>query len=462
MKKSTKFLLLFTLISIASSVVFARYVFQGIVPNGTSFVFNFSTLGYVGLAMLVLSMILSTVLFVKFIKSQKLYSAIFFSVLPLTLFYGFFVVFVTSLKDMNDVTSLSIKSTLNINISNGLNNYLWIGVATIIYLSAMFFLLILLCKPLSNVLTITQRLGDGRIRYENYKVGGGKQFREIEHSLNKINYNFRVKENKIKKFDIKKTISKNFFQFVGKNGVFELECGNKLKKMAAIACLRFDFQSNEKEDLFEGKYAVLLNSYISEIEMCVKKYGGFLGCITEKSYVFIFQNISKSIECSASIQKIIQSKNREIKTVSKLYGRVCIDYSNVAFEVDENDMAPKLSDFSFDLFKQMDEVCKKFEAKVVFSKNVLKGLSQNFNFDFRYLAEAGDVSIYESLMCYKSLLKNKMKRLKNQFENAVQLYQNGEYKYAREQFSQILKAVPADKATFAYFNMSAEKIVDAV
>ena len=455
MKKSTKILIIFSILFSVLSAFFARFVLQGILPNGKGFVFNFSALGWVGISCFGVSFVLMSILFVKFLKMQKLYGAIFFSILPLSLVYGAFIVFVTVVKDMNDITSLSIKSSLNMAGQNNLNNYLWVAVATIVYFALLFLILFVLCKPLANVLKIAQRLGDGRVRYETYRVGGGKQFREIECSLNKINYNFRAKENKIKRFDLnKETVSKNFFQFAGKNGVFELECGNKLKKNACLMFLKFsDFDKT-------NKLSSRTNSYITEIDLTVKKFGGFAVFLDSDKSMFAFQNITKAVECSTAIQKIISSKNRAEKF--DLKAQICLDYQNVVFEIDENDKLPKIVENINDFFNSMCDVCKKFEAKIVFSKNVLKSLPQNFKFDFRYLTEIDGVSIYENLMCYKPLLKNKIKRHKNQFENAVQLFLNGEYKFAREQFSQILKVVPADKATFAYFNLSAEKIVDAV
>lgn len=462
MKKSTKIILVITILLSVASAFFARFVFWGIVPNGQGFSFNFSTLGYVGLSLMVLSSIFSGILFFRFLKMQKLSGAIFFSLAPLSLTYGAFIVYITAIQQLNDTTSLSVKATLNMVGEKNINGFLWVGVATLIYLVALFLLLLLLCRPLSKVQKIAQKLGDGRMKYDDYKIGGGKQFMEIEHSFNKINYNYRAKENKIRKNEIEKDrLSKEMVLFLGKNGFFELECGNQIRKNACVMSLKFSGGLNNKiEKNFAEKNPNYVADYLRAINVVLKKYGAFVERTVKCGAIIVFPNAKCAVECSNNILRTVEAKNKSEKFLQGMECHIALNYGSLVFGVEEGEHVPKIVSGDFDLYEKMQDVNQKFQTRIVFTKDVLNTIDQNYTFDFRFLTDIDGIAIYEDLMCYRAIMKNKLKKCKNQFESAVQAFQKGEYRISREEFSKILKYVPLDKTTFTYFNLSAEKSID--
>ena len=187
MKTSTKILLIFNIALLIANIFLIRHLVMGVVPTESGFVFEFSALSWVALSELVAFLIKFIAHYIVFLRNMRLSNLLFFSTLPLTLIYGVFVVYIAKIGEMDDITSASVKATLNINSAQGVEN-LWIALATITYLVLLFVLIMIACRPLKNVEKVTQKLGDGRVKMEDYKIGGSKQFQEIEHSLNKINY----------------------------------------------------------------------------------------------------------------------------------------------------------------------------------------------------------------------------------------------------------------------------------
>ena len=97
------------------------------------------------------------------------------------------------------------------------------------------------------------------------------------------------------------------------------------------------------------------------------------------------------------------------------------------------------------------------------SQRTLNELPQGFDFTYRYtgsltLEDSKEIGLFESLDCYGSTMKNKLKKYKNKFESAVRAYTEKDYKNAKTLFAEILKVLPVDKPSFVYFNKASEKI----
>ena len=68
------------------------------------------------------------------------------------------------------------------------------------------------------------------------------------------------------------------------------------------------------------------------------------------------------------------------------------------------------------------------------------------------------ISLYESLDCYQKRAREKLKKVKNEFENGVRFYNEKRYVEAKDMFEKVLKKVPDDHASFVYFNKCTEKL----
>lgn len=471
MKTSTKILSILTAVAIVPNIFLFKYLMWAFVPTGKSFEVHFSTLSWVALAFQIVAMVLGGILFFRFLKSQKLTNALFFSVMPLTILYGVFVSYIASVKTMTGVTAESVRSTLKISQApTAHNNLLWIGLATLVYLILLFVIILLMCKPLSKVEKVTKNLGDGRMKFDDFKVGGTKQFKEIENSLNKINYQYKEKENKIRQADLgqQKNLSKQFFRFLGRESIASLELGEQVKKTATV--LLFDLEREQKniKTLSLEENFNYINSYLKVVYPLIKRYNGFVDRYMGDGVLAVFSSPQDAIECSHALVRAIDVKNKSQKELHALTCKIAIDTREVVFGIvgDDEKKEPQIISNVMDDLEKMQEINSYIGCKVLLSKQVLGSLPQNFQFDYRFtgvltIDDSVQMPIYESLETIPKHKREKLKKLKNKFEAGVRAYNQKNYKQAKEEFEFVLHYVPEDKPSYVYFNKTLEKLKES-
>ena len=459
MKTSTKILLIFNIALLIANIFLIRYLVMGVVPTESGFVFEFSALSWVALSVLVAFLITFIALYIVFLRNLRLSNLLFFSTLPLTLIYGVFVVYIAKIGEMDDITSASVKATLNINSAQGVEN-LWIALATITYLVLLFVLIMIACKPLKNVEKVTQKLGDGRVKMEDYKIGGSKQFQEIEHSLNKINYLYKEKDNKLKIASLasQKYMPKQLLNFLGKNGVEEVETGKSVTKEGSI--LYCDLKPNKTLSLEENFNYI--NSYLKVVAPLIKRFDGFVDKYLGDGLIAVFSKAQNAVECAHAILKAVEDRNKNQKKSLNIASRISVNTGELTIALSVEEKTPTVVSPIINMLSKMEEINEFMGGKLLFSKKTLESFSNKFNFDYRYLGdleyEKSITSLFESLDCYPKRIREKLKKFKNEFENGVRFYNEKRYREAKDMFEKVLQKIPNDNASFVYFNKCNERL----
>lgn len=462
MKKSTKILIILTIILLIPNIFLFRHLFDAIVPTPQGFVFNFSTWSYVALGVFVAFTIVSTILYIIFLKSLSLQNQLFFSILPLTVNFGFFVVYISNINNLEDLTSQSVRNALNIDNAFNSNAILWIVVAILMYVVLLFILILFSCLPLKKVERVTAKLGDGRVKMDDFKVGGNKQFQNIEHSLNKINHIYKEKENKIKvaNFECQKYMPKQILKFFEKNDIKELELGKKIQKNATI--LFCNLKNDSKKILTLEENFNYINSYFKFVAPLIKRFDGFIDKFSGECVLACFGNSKNAIECSNAILKGLGEKNKK----SKFEPNICLFNDIFTFSIsgDEERKIPSIENDVFSVMGKMQELSSFVDAKFLLSKKVLESLPPKYDFKYRYIGkltvEKEKIELFEGLDAFKKSKRDKLLKFKNQFEDGVRLYDEKKFKEAKERFEFVLHGVKDDKASFVYFNKASEKLKD--
>lgn len=468
MRTSTKILLILSAIMVIPNIFLMRYLFAAIEPTAEGFVLSFTPLAWGALASMIVFLVLLIVLFVRFLRTQRLTNVIFFSVLPLTLAYGAFMVYVTALKSMEGATADSVRATLNIQAQGqSYNQYLWAGLATIVYLLIVFLIILASCRPLRRVEKVAQTLGDGRMKFDDFRIGGGKQFKEIEYSLNKINYNYKEKENKLRQTNLEaqKFIPKEFFKFLGKSSVSELELGNQVKKHATLLFCDLKSARDISKALSLEENFNYINSYLKVVAPLIKRFDGFIDKYLGDGVLAVFSKPQNAIECGHAILKTIDMKNKAQKELPDIEARIAINTCDIIFGIigDEERKSPTIVSDVVNLATKMGEINLYIGTKLLVAKQTLNELPQNYKFDYRYtgtLSVEGlpHISLFESLEYYSKSKKDKLKKVKNKFEESVRAYNERDYKEAKTGFEIVLKSLGEDGPSFVYFNKAAEKL----
>ncbi|HIT61990.1 MAG TPA: hypothetical protein IAC38_00890 [Candidatus Caccovivens faecavium] len=459
MKTSTKILLIVNIALLIANVFLIRYLAMGIVPTENGFIFEFSALSWVALTVLVAFLITFIALYIVFLRNMRLSNLLFFSTLPLTLIYGVFVVYIAKIGDMDDITSASVKATLNLNSAQGVEN-LWIALATITYLVLLFVLIMVACRPLKNVEKVTQKLGDGRVKMEDYKIGGSKQFQEIEHSLNKINYLYKEKDNKLKIASLasQKYLPKQLLNFLGKNGIEEVETGKSVTKEGTI--LYCDLKPNKTLSLEENFNYI--NSYLKVVAPLIKRFDGFVDKYLGDGLIAVFSRAQNAVECAHAILKAVEDRNKNQKKSLNIASRISVHTGALTIALSAEEKTPTVVSPIINMLSKMEEINEFMGGKLLFSKKTLDSFSSKYNFDYRYLGdleyEKSITSLFESLDCYPKRIREKLKKYKNEFENGVRFYNEKRYREAKDMFEKVLQKIPNDNASFVYFNKCNEKL----
>lgn len=462
MKTSTKVLLILFILVTIPTFFLGKYLFQGIIPTEGGFLFEIDVLGYVALALIIASSIFGNILYFRFIFSLKLSHAIFFSVLPFTITYAFGAYFLSSLASYSTPLANSVKVALNISAENSYNSILWSVLWTGVYLLYIFIIFAISCRPLAKVEKITLRLGDGRVKDGNFNIGGIKQFKTIENSLEKINFNYKEKEKLVKQTDLEaqKFIPKQFLKFLGKNSISELELGNKVQKRATILVCKF----SSKDIISLKENFNFVNEYTTSLAPIVRKFGGFVDKFMGDGIVAVFGMPENALDASNSICEETEKFNSRKKHIIQIKVKISITTHDVIFGIvgEENRKSPTIISNLENFYSKMQKINDYLGSCVLFSKHTLNDLQTNYLFPYRYVGfltqdKETKVGVYESLLSYDKHTREKLIKTKDKFEFAVRCYNEKNFLRAKNEFEEILKVCPDDKICYIYYNKASEK-----
>ncbi len=467
MKLSTKIFIGIFIVFFIASLVLGSYVFDGISFSKQGLSFNFSLLGYIGLAVIGISNVFGSILFFRFLKTQKLSRVVFFSTLPLSVVYGFSMFLISGISNFDGEVAQGVQKILNVSRTQKYNIVLWAIIITIVYLFALFLIYAFACRPVQKFEQIAHRLSDGLVREENFSIGSSKQFKNIEASLEKINYNYKAKENLVRQTDLEaqKFIPKQFLKFLGKTSITELELGNQVQKRATTLFCDITSAGKVSSTLSLEENFNFINSYLNVVSPIIRKYDGFVDKYLGDGILAVFPRPERAMECSKAICRAIEIKNKSHSSLPEVCIRISIHTGEVIFGVvgEEERKSPTIISDVVNLASKMQDINKLMGTKVIFSKSALNEMPTKYDFAYRFIGSvtAQDLdseSLFENLEVLPRKKRDRLVKLKNTFEQGVRDFTDGKYIKARDAFKQVLKYVSDDKASYVYFNTSCDKI----
>ncbi len=462
MKLSTKIFIGLFVATLVPAIWLGQYFIAMIVPTENGFTFNITALGITGIVFMIINQIFGGILFFRFLKTLTLPKAIFCSVVPLTVIYGVLIFLIADITRYDNPTAKSVRALLNLDKGNSYNTILWAVLLSVVYISALFLIFILLCKPVSRMEKIVNRLSDGRVKESHFKLGGGNQFKELEHSLNKINFNFNSKDSAVRgNKELKRLIPKEYIRLLGKDGLNEIELGGQVKKHATMMFCDLkilkDHESVNLEDNFK-----FVSSYMNIVSPIIKRYGGFIDKYLGDGVLAVFMRPENALDASHQIVKAIEIKSKSNNL--NVDSSISLHTSDVIFGLlgdQENSSPSVISDNKF--VQKENNINKLLGSKLIFTKNLLSELPTRYKFFYRYVGNLSDdngehIGIFESLEYYSKEKREKLASLKSNFEEGVRAYNEKEYSKSKEYLSEVLRYVCDDKPSYVYYNKTSEKL----
>ncbi len=191
MRLSTKIWLVLAIISNVLLIYFFGAMIDSIKYSDRIY-FEFTVESYIGIAAFAVANVATTIVFVRFLKRQPLSRQIFFSTVPPTVTLVIFILFFFTITT-TEQTDLVTAVRAGLGIYNPSSRYIWIALIAVAYVVYLLITYHSLSKPLTNVERAVEVLKQGKTR-KPIKVGGGRQFQNIEYDLNVINNNYKESE----------------------------------------------------------------------------------------------------------------------------------------------------------------------------------------------------------------------------------------------------------------------------
>ncbi len=464
MKKSTKFLIVLFVLVTVPSLVLGGSILSGIKATNNGFVFDFDTKGIIALCLTAISVILGSILYTKFLSNLKFEQLLFFSSIPLIVIYGAIIFLIADLSNIENDFAKSVQSLLNLSTDNAYNTILWAILITLIFIALLSLNYFVICRPINRVEKVVARLGDGKIKEENLTIGGGRQFKTIEHGLNKINNNYKEKDNSLKVSKLKRKDSlKQLVKIIGRNNIVELELGRSITKQVTLLYAHLSYNGSDKS--LQADFD-LIKSYYKDITPLVKRFSGYVEKYNENGLVAVFARAEDAIECSLIISRTIKIKNRTSKGGQNLLERISIFTSSVTYKVmgmEENKKPIIISD-EIEILERVDKIAEFMHTKIIFTKSVLDNLPVNYKLAYRYLGSVNnfakqEIMLFENLNVYPKNEAERFVRNKGIFERGIINYNNGNFNQAITYFQDNLRSNPSDRAGYIYYSNTKEKLV---
>ena len=456
MKMSTKILLVLFILVTIPALVLGGSIFAGIKATENGFVFDFDTKGIIAIVLSIISTILGTILYIKFLMSLSLERVLFFSSIPMIMIYGAIMFLIADLSNLNNNLAISVRSVLNLSPDNAYNTILWAILVTILFVVLLSINYFFICKPMNKVEKIVSRLGDGKVKENMLQVGGSKQFKNIEHGLNKINNNYKEKDNTLKRTDLPQKEFRQLTRFFGRASIEELEQGLEVKKKSTLMVIKLECS----ERTLEGDYK-LIDSYLNVIVPIIKRFGGFVIKYLGDGIVVVFQRSEDALDSSLSICRTVKVKNKS--TSQKFKEKIAIYTSKVGFKLKIESKGLEIATKEYEVLSKIDKIISFLHSKVIFTKSCLDDLPLRYKFAYRYLGsinnyDGNDILIFEKLDVYPRDVISKLVKNKGLFERGVICYDDGQYQKALDYFQENIRSYPDDKAGYVYYNNAKDKV----
>lgn len=464
MRTSTKVFMALFFITLVGVILTSSFFFSSISITSQGLKINLGYMTIVSLVIGILNGIFGTILYIRFLKNQKFSALLFFSVVPLTVTFATIAYFLATIHNYENETITIVKQVLQINQTN-INNFLWIIVLTLVYLVIVFIMFKVITKPIKKLEQAIERLSDGNVG-DKIVIGGGRQFKNIEHALNKINDNYKRKESIIKQTnsEYEKYIPKQFVKFLGKNSVLDLVVGTQVKKEVTTLFCDIRNSTEVSTTLSLEENFNYINSYLNIVAPIIRKFNGFIDKYMGDGIMAVFTRSRQAYDCAHAIIKAVNEKNVQNVSMPNLDVGVSINTGDVLFGVvgDDNRKSVTVISDAVNFTAKIGEINKVFGSLITFSKSTLNDMSSAVKINYRYIGnlQVNDkeyISVFESLDAYPKQKREKLLKHKVEFEQGVRAYVNGKFAQASKIFEDVFKAEKDDKVCYVFYNKAVSK-----
>lgn len=316
----------------------------------------------------------------------------------------------------------------------------------VIYFLLVFLTLLINLNPLKKIEKNTRKLAQGAKKLSD-EISGSKEFSQIEQNLNSIKEKgISSEEYKLKlKREYYKFVPREFYDYLGKDEVFDLTLGENVQKDVTILFVDIRRSYKTSESLSLDDNFKFINNYLSIVGECVRENHGFIDKFLGDGVLAVFLSEIDALNCSTNISNKFENINLVSLGEDKIKFGIGLHSGKVVIGIvgEKERLTPTVISDSVNLAYKVESLNKIFMSNILFTKDVLNNLPKDFELNYRYVGTVNiddyGVSVFENLDGYVGANKTGYIKTKNIFETAVRNFEEKNYKTARKLFIDIIK-----------------------
>jgi class 3 adenylate cyclase len=345
---------------------------------------------------------------------------------------------------------------------------MYFGIFTGIFTSFIYILVFIrwttqdIVGPVKELLNNMQLTGQGELdQYSivrtNDEIGElAEGFNEMSDKLKEYILNISRINQANSRF-----VPRQFIEFLGKDNIADISLGDQVQKEMTILFSDIREFTSISENMTPKENFDFLNNYLGYMEPVIRSNKGFIDKFMGDSVMALFSD-SPEDAINAAIE--MRLKLAEFNKINSQFGKAPIN-SGIGLHTGnlmlgivggEGRMDGTVISDAVNLASRLEGLTKLYGSSIIISEDILIRLSDPSKYDYRFIdivkvkGKKEAVYIFEILNGEPAEIKNLKLQTKAEFNTALQLYKNKEFKKALPIFKKIYKLNKKDKATQMY------------
>jgi adenylate cyclase len=252
-----------------------------------------------------------------------------------------------------------------------------------------------------------------------------------------------------------------FLSFLGKESVIDVNLGDHVIKDLTILFADIRSFTSISESMTPEENFEFINHFLKRISPIIRAHNGFIDKFIGDSIMALFPNTAKDAVLAAShLLKELDDYNTERIQAGLTPIKIGIGINSGSSMLgtigEELRMDGTVISDAVNLASRLETLTKVYGTGVMVSDNVLNDVKEILPIDFRFLGNVQVkgkihfVDIYDIFSFDTYHIRNLKYQTKEQFERAINLFQNKNIVEAKVIFESILQVFPEDRATQHY------------
>jgi signal transduction histidine kinase/class 3 adenylate cyclase/CheY-like chemotaxis protein len=255
----------------------------------------------------------------------------------------------------------------------------------------------------------------------------------------------------------------DFLSFLGRESIIDVQLGDRVEKEMCILFSDMRSFTTISEGMTPQENFDFINDYLSQISPLIRTQKGFIDKYIGDAIMALFpESVTNAVDCAIAMQHQVKKFNQTQleKNAQPIQIGIGVHYGNLMIGTvgEKQRMDSTVIADSVNLASRLETLTKIYGAGIIISEAIVERLTAEHPYLMRFLdrvqvkGKNQPVSIYEVLNGEDSEQRELKQQTQIEFEQALQLYHQGNYQAAQHFFETLYQINPQDKAILLYLN----------